>query len=285
MNYAESSTLVDCLAEQKRDLAYAEKAALREACGCPIKISPPVPDDLIARAIAHMQPTGNPFLDMAMLHGRFPGSQTRFCTTELKLDPMDMVKDPIRLAGTPVVEWIGERADESRARAAKPMVEVVRCALRAPAILYRPIHRWKAADVFAIAKRHGVKPNPLYLQGMGRVGCFCIMATKEEVRFTAMHYPEVIERIAEWEVTCGNVARHANTAVAAGERDEFISSFLPTDKVPPDEHGKIRAQIHRAVEWSQTSRGGRNFDLISRLGSIQHHEDGARCTSKYGLCE
>ncbi|WP_294189040.1 phosphoadenosine phosphosulfate reductase family protein [uncultured Sphingomonas sp.] len=267
------------------DLAYAEKALVREECDCPIKVSPPVPDHLIARAVELMQPTGNPFLDMAMLHGRFPGTKSRFCTTELKLDPMDMVKTPIRVAGTPVVEWVGERADESAARAAKPTIEINRCSWRAPAVIYRPIHSWHVREVFTIAKRHGLKPNPLYLMGMGRVGCFCIMAQKEEVRQTALRFPAVIERIAEWEVICGNVARHANTSVALGERDEFVSSFLPTDKVPPDEHGKIRATIHRAVEWSKTSRGGRNFDLLNHLDEIAPAEQRHACSSQYGLCE
>jgi 3'-phosphoadenosine 5'-phosphosulfate sulfotransferase (PAPS reductase)/FAD synthetase len=274
-----------CREHQANDLSYAEKAAYREECDCPIKVSPPVPDHLIRRAISFMVPTGNPFLDMAKLHGRFPGSKTRFCTQELKLDPMEFIKSPIRMAGTPVVEWVGERAEESQARAKKPMIETVRCSWRAPAVIYRPIHKWKAAQVFEIAKRHGLKPNPLYLLGMSRVGCFCIMAQKEEVRLTAMHFPEVIERIAEWEVDCGNVARHANTAVARGERDEFISSFLPTDKLPPDENGKVRARIDRAVEWSKTSRGGRNYDLLNTLDEIEQLSDGPKCSSKYGLCE
>lgn len=271
------------------DLAYAEKAFLREECGCPIKVSPPVPDHLIRRAISFMQPTGNPFLDMAMLHGRFPGTKTRFCTTELKLEPMEAVKGPIRFGGTPVVEWIGERAQESKARAAKPRIEVVRCSVRAPAILFRPIHSLDVRQVFAIAKRHGLKPNPLYLNGMGRVGCFCIMAQKEEVRQTALRYPETIDRIRDWETLCGNVARHANTSVALGERDEFISSFLPTDKLPPDklppdENGKIRARIDAAVAWSNTSRGGRNFDLLNHLDALDH-ADAPKCSSQYGLCE
>lgn len=275
-----------CRQLQAVDLAYAERAALREECDCPIKVSPPVPADLIARALEHMHPSGNPFLDMAMLHGRFPGSKTRFCTKELKLDPMELVKEPIRMAGIPVVEWVGERAEESAARARKPRLELERCSFRAPAAIFRPIHHLKAAEVFAIAKRHGLKPNPLYLMGMSRVGCFCILAQKEEVRLTALHFPEVIERIADWEVRCGNVARHANTAVARGERDEFVSSFLPTDKVPADDNGKIRARIDLAVEWSKTTRGGRNYDL---LAAIDEHEAGSasgpRCVSRYGLCE
>lgn len=270
------------------DLAWAEKALIREECDCPIKITPALPADLVERAVELMHPTGNPFLDMAMLHGRFPGSQTRFCTDELKLTPMEEIKDRIRFGddGQPIVEWIGERAEESRARAAKPMVEVVRCAFRAPAVLYRPLHAMKAAEVFAIAKRHGLKPNPLYLMGMGRVGCMpCIMCGKDELREISRRFPEQIERIAEWERIVGGVARHAYTDLLAGEQGELFTSFLPTDKMPWDGNGKRRALIYRAVEWANTGRGGRNFDLLNAIDDLEFADEPSRCTSKYGLCE
>jgi 3'-phosphoadenosine 5'-phosphosulfate sulfotransferase (PAPS reductase)/FAD synthetase len=264
-------------------------AALRDwldRCDCPVKISPPIPPDLIARAVALMVPTGNPFLDMAMLHGRFPGSKSRFCTTELKMEPMERVKEVVRLAGRPIVEWIGERAEESKARAKKPIIERERYPTGADAILYRPIHALSAAQVFAIAKRHGLKPNPLYLMGMSRVGCMpCIMCQKEELREIARRFPEHIERIAQWELICGGVARHAYSALVRGERQLLVSSFLPTDKLPPDQHGLTRSTIHRAVEWSQTGRGGRNFDLLNAIDDLDAADEPDRCSSRYGLCE
>lgn len=277
-----------CLAHCAEDMAYAERVAFREDCDCPTKVSPAIPLAVVERAVAAMQPTGNPFLDMGMLHGRFPGSQTRFCTAELKLLPMEAVKDVARMGpgGRPIVEWIGTRAAESADRAKMPVIERQNCSFRAPSILYRPIHHLSASDVFAIAKRHGLKPNPLYLQGMGRVGCMpCIMCKKDELREIARRFPEHIDRIEEWESIVGAVARHANSALASGERDELISSFLPTDKVPPDANGKSRASIRRAVEWSRTGRGGRNYDLLAVIDDIEAGDGPAKCTSSYGLCE
>lgn len=255
-------------------------------CNCPVKVSPPVPDHLILRAVELMQPCGNPFLDMAMLHGRFPSSKSRFCTEELKLAPMERVKDPVRRAGTPIVEWIGERAEESEARAARPVIECIRCSERALAILYRPIHGLSAAETFAIAKRHGLKPNPLYLMGMGRVGCMpCVMCTKDELREIGMRFPDQIARIAEWERIVGAVARHANAALALGDCDELISSFLSYRKPSPGREDKVRPTIRDAVEWSRTGRGGRNFDLLVHLDEMDAEEAPARCSSAYGLCE
>lgn len=268
------------------DFAYAERAIIREKCECPIEVSPPLPIELVERAIALMHPTGNPFLDMAMLHGRFPGTQTRFCTSELKLEPMAAIKDALRMAGTSTVEWIGERADESEARAKKPAIELQRCSFRASTILYRPIHQWKVPEVFAIAKRHGLRPNPLYTMGMGRVGCMpCIMCRKDELRQIARRFPEQIDRIEEWESIVGGVARRAYTALIRKEREEMISSFLPADKVPLDANGMIRASIRRAAEWSRTARGGRNFDIMAVIDDAHFAENPDRCSSQYAVCE
>lgn len=268
------------------DLKHAEKALVREECDCPIKVTPPLPIELVERAVELMQPTGNPFLDMGMLHGRFPGSQSRFCTEELKLQPMAEVKDLLRMAGAATVEWIGERADESAARAVKPMLELQRCSFRAPTVLYRPIHKWMAAETFEIAARHGLRPNPLYTMGMSRVGCMpCIMCKKDELREIARRFPEQIDRIEEWESIVGGVARHAYSSLIRKEREEMISSFLPTDKVPPDKFGMTRASIRRAVAWSRTGAGGRNFDLMAVIDDSLFDSEPSRCQSQYAVCE
>jgi 3'-phosphoadenosine 5'-phosphosulfate sulfotransferase (PAPS reductase)/FAD synthetase len=270
------------------DLAYAEKALLRGECDCPVKISPALPPELIQRAVELMHPTGNPFLDMAMLHGRFPGTKSRFCTDELKLAPMEVIKDAVRFGpdGRPIVEWIGERAQESAARAAKPVLELIHCSFRAPVALYRPIHALTAAEVFAIAKRHGLKPNPLYLMGMSRVGCMpCIMCSKGELLEISRRFPEQLARIAEWERIAGGVARHAYTSLLRGEAEELITSFLPTDKLPDNGDGLRRSAIWKAVEWAKTGRGGRNYDLLTALETLELADEPARCSSAYGLCE
>lgn len=269
------------------DLAYAERAMVRGECDCPVKVSPALPADLIEKAVSLMVPTGNPFLDMGMLHGRFPGSQSRFCTSELKLDPIDAIKNPLRLDGIRVVTWIGERADESAARAKKPAIERRYCSFRAPEVLYRPIHGWKVEEVFALAKRHGLKPNPLYLQGMSRVGCMpCIMCQKGELREIARRFPDQIERIAEWERIAGGVARHAYTHLLQGRTTALTTSFLPTDKLPDPGNGDLRrSTIHNAVEWSKSGRGGRQYDLISAIDDVLVQDAPSLCSSKYGLCE
>lgn len=250
-------------------------AALRawvKACDCPEVVSEPVEPELIARAVAALHPTGNPFLDLCMLKGRFPGVKSRFCTDLLKLVPMEMIKNPLLESGISVVEWIGERAQESQARAKKPGLERQRRGA-ATRILYRPIHGLTHAEVFAIAKAHGVKPNQLYLQGMNRVGCMpCIMVKKDELREIARRFPEHIDRLAEWESIVRAVSRRGN------------ATFLAAKVVPGAKaEDETRASIRRAVLWANTSHGGWNFDIENFLAD--DGEVGLQCASAYGLCE
>jgi 3'-phosphoadenosine 5'-phosphosulfate sulfotransferase (PAPS reductase)/FAD synthetase len=262
---------------RRRDLVKHWSKPGRSKDGSP---TPPVEPHLIERALKCLVPTGIPFLDLCMLKGRFPGAKSRFCTEDLKLRPMDAIKLPLLNAGTSVIEWIGERAEESQARASKPRIERIRWEINldtgeklsrpASRVLYRPIHHLKHGDVFAIAKRHGVKPNPLYLMGMGRVGCMpCIMVKKAELRAIASMFPEHIDRIEEWEEIVRRVSRRGN------------ATFLAAKTVPGE--GDTRAAIRSAVEWARTSRGGWNYDLEIEIQEADRR--GASCNSAYGLCE
>lgn len=254
---------------------------LAERCDleCPTIVSPPVPDWRIEQAIAALEPSGNAFLDLCLIHGRFPSKKAKFCTEELKLLPLEMTRIPIWEAGGVTVDWIGERADESKDRAKKPVLERHRMGAGTK-VLYRPIHGWSARDTFVIAKRHGLKPNPLYLLGCGRVGCWpCINAQKGEVRIIARHTPEKIITLAEWERRVSLVSRRD-----AGGDGEY-ATFFSADKVPGDPADWARASIHKVVAWSQTTHGGRQFDLMQRLFEDEENEDGFSCSSQYGLCE
>ncbi|MEH3116641.1 MAG: phosphoadenosine phosphosulfate reductase family protein [Methylorubrum populi] len=261
---------------QSGEIGRAEWLA---GCDCPVLVSPPVPDPLIEQALALLHPTGIPFLDMAMLHGRFPCTKTRFCTDETKLIPMMHRKRPLLDAGVPVIDWIGERADESPARAKKPPVQSSRHPSGVRQVLYRPIFRWSAADAFAISARHGLRHNPLYTMGMSRVGCStCIMVRKRELCAWAMRFPAEVDRVREWERLVSLVSRR--TAVAGTP-----ASLLPAPTVPGDRDDHGRATIDRAIEWSRTGRGGRNYDLFVDLDRCEADEHGLLCDSEYGLCE
>lgn len=232
-----------------------------------------VPEDKVLRALAVLQPTGNPFLDLCLWKGRFPSTRARFCSEELKRNPIiEQVQLPLLDAGDDVISWQGVRADESAARRHLAENECKQVMPNGAELWnYRPILTWTAEDCFAMHKKHGIKHNPLYEQGMGRVGCMpCIHARKDELLEISKRFPEEIERVAEWE-------RLVMEASKRGGSTFFAATDLGITH--NDERANEEANIWKFVEWSKTSRGAKNLDMFRSLN------DGPLCSSIYGLCE
>lgn len=228
-----------------------------------------VPEEFVQRALKALHPTENPFLDLCIWKGRFPSTMARFCTDFLKIQPINQqVLFPAIKKYGQVESWHGVRADESLARAKLPEREMD----DSGAEIVRPILHWTVEDVFAMHRKHGIEPNPLYKQGMGRVGCMpCINCRKEELRQIAMRFPEEIERVAEWE-----------RLVAEASKQGIASFFTLRAKDAvglTDEEFKNKASIYGRVEWSNTTRGGSQIDLVNLT------EEPSMCHSVYGLCE
>lgn len=215
-----------------------------------------VTESIIEQALDVLHPTGIPFLDLCLWKGRFPSTKARFCTQSLKSKPMfDQIYLPILAKGGAVISWQGIRADESVARSKLSEKEKTPEGIE----IYRPLLNWNVKDVFAIHKKHNIKPNPLYLEGMGRVGCMpCIHSRKNEIYEIARRYPEEFERVKQWE----------NLVSKASKRQS--ATFFTSDQRG---HG-----IDEIVKWSKTTHGGRQFDLFKTNDEIT-------CTSIYGLCE
>lgn len=218
----------------------------------------------ILELAALIEPTGNPFLDLCMLKGRFPSTKAAFCTIELKQVPMQsqicapLLDDERNI----IISVQGVRRDESRARAFRDP-----CARMGERQYYQyPIYQWTAEDVFALHHKHGIEPNPLYKMGCGRVGCMpCINVRKDELNNISHRFPDHIDRIREWERILARTSRRG------------ASTFLPTIGIGTDEAVE-KGNIYKQVEWAKTSRGARNIDWIRA-------EAPPACSSIYGLCE
>ncbi len=227
-----------------------------------------VPQENIDRAAAALVPTGNPFLDLCIWKGRFPSTKAAFCSEELKRNPIiNQVQNPLLDAGHDVQSWQGVRRDESlNRRFLIPQELKSTHANGAELWNYRPILDWKAEDCFAMHRKHGIKHNPLYEQGMGRVGCMpCINCRKDELLEISKRFPEAIQRIAEWE----------QAVKAASKRGGATFFAAPSD----DSEWSATQTIEVVVEWSKTKRGGKLYDMFRML------DDGPVCSSVYGLCE
>ena len=155
-----------------------------------------VPAEIVQRALSVLQPTGVPFLDLCLWKGCFPSRTRQFCTQFLKRIPLDAYLVERMAVETEVESWRGIRRDESQNRRNAPERELT-------AEGYWVVHviaEWTAQQVIDFLRVRGVPLNPLYLQGMRRVGCMpCINCLKDELLEIWQRWPGYIDIIREWE--------------------------------------------------------------------------------------
>lgn len=234
-----------------------------------------VPEAHIEQVKALLVPTGNPFLDLCLWKGRFPSTKARFCTEELKVIPIqDQVIFPLLKEYGRVISWQGVRRDESKARANAATFEGIEPDAQR-VFAYRPIAGLTAEDVFSYLKKRGIPYNPLYEMGMGRVGCMpCVNTNKAEIKAIAKNFPEEIERVRLWEELVSNVSKRKSATLLPACTDPTVDTN--NEQIHYLTHG-----IGRIVDWANTSRGGRQKDLIDLL----EIDEPMVCSSIYGLCE
>lgn len=186
----------------------------------------------------HMVSSGNPFLDLCLVKGRFPSTMARFCTQELKVFTAKAHINSYLSKGISVNNWSGIRHEESTKRSTMEERELFfkDKTTGAECWHYRPLLKWTTKDVFGYIHSKGLKHNPLYDAGFTRVGCFpCIMCRKKELKLISEKFPNEIDRLRQWEDIVGK-------ASARGK-----STFF---KIVKD-----RDCIDKVVEWSKTGRG------------------------------
>lgn len=236
-----------------------------------------VSQERIDQALEILKPTGIPFLDLCMWKGRFPSTRARFCSEQLKHVPIqEQVVEPLLSTSSAVISWQGVRADESLARRDLPERDVEFGTWEpepSGLLIYRPIITWTAEDVFAFHRKLGMRWNPLYEQGIGRVGCMpCIHAKKKELREIGRRFPDEVARVAAWERMVAQASKRG------------LASFFASDKTPGDHVGRSDQSapgIEAVMEWALTSRGGRQYDLVHLVDAL---EEVPMCSSVYGLC-
>lgn len=153
--------------------------------------------------------------------GMFPSRTRRFCTTELKVKPLAAY---VRSLDDDVVNVVGIRAAESDARAKLSEWEF---SDTFDCDVWRPLIAWSEQQVIDIHRRHGLQPNPLYLMGASRVGCWpCIHARKNEIKLVADTDPARIAEIRQLEADTQASAEARYTA--REETFESLGYMRPT---------------------------------------------------------
>jgi len=210
--------------------------------------------------------TYSPMVRTVLKKGMFANRRARFCTQELKLQPLrryldDLEDEPLNSVG---IRW-----EESARRSEYPEWEwsdILDCEV------WRPMLDWTEADVIDMHKQMGVPPNPLYTWGSARVGCWpCLFSRKHEIRMLAEADPGRVEAIAMLERAVGWLA--ATRYAESGAVQRVLPAFF-------EGRGSISGTrpIHEVIDWSRTRRGS---DVIEPFAPLPHE---AGCT-RWGLCD
>jgi len=209
-------------------------------------------------------------MEELVLHkGMFPSRMQRFCTQLLKVKPMAKYISAYQDQHGEVVNAVGVRGAESQARSKLPEWEWqdgFDCEV------WRPLLRWSEQDVIDMHTRHGLRPNPLYLKGATRVGCWpCVYAKKDELRLMQRIDPTRVDKLRELEglVTLKAKAR----SEAKGETLKNNPGWFQAKTG----YGRECWPIDDVIKWSMTSHGGKQYELFS----AEPHEQG--CV-RWGLC-
>ncbi|MBD3321203.1 MAG: phosphoadenosine phosphosulfate reductase family protein, partial [Chitinivibrionales bacterium] len=204
-------------------------------------------------------------------HG-FPARMQRWCTRELKLEPLKEFHEWLAAdRDAETVSITGVRAGESPKRALFAAWEDDETW---DGYVWRPLLNWKVEDVLQIHTRHDVPVNPLYQAGFDRVGCWpCIFSSKHEIQLLSEYAPERIASIARLERRLTESRRLAN-AERPGRYSLDLATFFQTRG--PGGGGKAMG-IEEVVDWSRTTYGGRQLPMFNEPPS-------GGCF-RWGLCE
>jgi 3'-phosphoadenosine 5'-phosphosulfate sulfotransferase (PAPS reductase)/FAD synthetase len=205
------------------------------------------------KGLSSSAPLGFPTL--AMLKGRWPSRTAQFCTEILKLRPLKrwLGKEfgPSGVyAGLDYVLVSGVRRDESAKRSG---VQTESWDSYFDCQRIAPLADWDKQRCFNFVQMWKEPVNPLYALGFKRVGCApCINSGKDDISNWADRFPEMIDKVRQWEQQVGR-------------------TFFP-----PCVPGLALNWIDEVVAWSRTERGGVKLKVI---------EPRQACESAYGLCD
>lgn len=181
-----------------------------------------IPEHIEATACGipvHYTRAGKTFFDMVEQRRMFPSPKYRQCTSDLKRGPIEKVIRGLcsRTRRTYIVNCMGMRAQESDARRAlepfkwqpyetpsgRATGKSVRRTARHPGrewYDWLPIHTWRVAQVWQEIAEAGQTPHWAYGAGMTRLSCcFCIMASRDDLRTAARLRPDLLQRYIDTE--------------------------------------------------------------------------------------
>lgn len=222
-------------------------------------------------------------VDMAEKKKRFPSSQARFCTSELKVIPfIDYVLE--QKEHLLIIQGIRALESQSRSLMKKECryfkyyfeagkngkthsyrkAEIKEWISKYSDDILRPVFDWTGQQVIDYIIDNGQEPNVLYKEGFKRVGCFpCIMSGHKEVFEILKRYPERFDEIID----------HSK---------RLRSSFFKIDFVP--EYAQTGV-CERTGKKFTTGSDVRRYLTDKNMTLSLFDDNPISCSSYYHLCE
>lgn len=170
----------------------------------------------------HVVSAGKTLFDMARHRRMFPAPKYRQCTSDLKTGPSyKFIRNDLKARGkTIAVNCLGFRKEESPNRFKKCLTPLslnetlstkilskgkLAGTRRRTAFNWYPIGDLTTQEVFHGIKQAGQEPHRAYGLGMSRLSCcFCIMASKSDLRISAKANPELFQEYLDLEKEIGH---------------------------------------------------------------------------------
>ena len=176
----------------------------------------------------------------------FPSAKARYCTSDMKVVPIDKYLRHY----SKVINVMGIRSDESKARSLKPCVETrqnIQTKTR-NALNWNPILHWNQSDVWSTYgntindllfcrnwyNQTGLisslwKFHPVYAMGNDRLSCvLCVLGSLNDLQNGIRHNPEVANHLIDMETQSGFTYQHKRSlqSIKDGLQNKQIELFI-----------------------------------------------------------
>lgn len=156
-------------------------------------------------------------LDLVRHRGLWMSARARYCTSSMKRDVArkfytELARNVAPTAGRParLLTALGIRAEESRARAARPVLAVDRTVStsRKHVTVWNPVLRYSTEQVWQTIRRSGAPSHPAYAH-VSRLSCrLCPLASRRDLLISARLNPGQAAEYAAVEAEIGHRFRN-----------------------------------------------------------------------------
>lgn len=169
--------------------------------------------------------------------GKWPGRNSRFCTSDMKRGPGAKVITRLTkgMGSCKVLYVFGFRKSESPARKKKHFFKKVErhCTSKRTVYEYLPIHSWTDQKVWDVIKSNKIPYHKAYDLGMPRLSCvFCIYSPFDALVLAGIQNPDLLQKYVDLEKKIGHSFQdkvslvEVQNAIADGHTPGKIASWV-----------------------------------------------------------